>query len=159
MKEITLEDISKQVEEVKNEITGKKPPKHFSLKHIASAFIGSLLVGLPFMFRSLLFDVSLSLTGERLFLIIATTLVLLTAEIYFIGYSKVRDKSKRTFGQFWLKRIVTYYGISIIVSFFLVYIYGINYFVGTFDNVFKIVIAVSLPCALGASLSDLLGKY
>ncbi len=152
-------ELLRELIEIKKYIKGKTPPEHFSLKHIASAFLGSLLVGLPFMFRSLLFDVSLALTSDRLFLIIAVTLALLTAEIYFIGYSKVRDKTRRTFGQFWLKRIFTYYGISILVSFFLVYIYGINYFVGTFDNVFKIVIAVSLPCALGASLSDLLGKY
>ena len=159
MKKTNLEEVSKQIAEIQSRLTGKTPPEHFSLKHVASAFLGSLLVGIPFMFRSSLFDVSLALTNERLYLIMLVTIVLLTAEVYFIGYSKIRDKTKRHFAQFWLKRVVTYYGISMIVSFFLVYIYGLNYFAGTFENIFKVVVAVSLPCALGASLADLLGKY
>jgi uncharacterized membrane protein len=83
----------------------------------------------------------------------------LSTEIYFIGYTHVRNKKERPFGQFYAKRLVTTYGIAVTVSFFLSYIFGIIYLVDTFEQFMKIVLLISMPCSIGAAVGNLLKKY
>ena len=154
----TEERILKDLEKIKKEI--RKVPEHFSRQGIMKAFFGALIVGLTFVLKGLLLDVSQRLTSLHLAFIIITTFSILTAEIYFIGYMRVKktEKEERKFGQFWLKRIAAFYSIALIVSVGLVYLYGINLFLSGGDTA-RVIIALSLPCAVGASLADLLKKY
>ena len=137
----------------------EKVPGHFGIKHIITAFFGALFFGFSFMLSSLLFQVSLALTHQDLMLITVATWLILSAEIYFVGYTRVPDPTKRPFGQFWAKRILTYYFIALFVSFMLITLYGLPKFAPGTENVFKLVIAISFPAAVGAAVSDLLGKY
>ncbi len=137
----------------------EKVPGHFGIKHIITAFFGSLFFGFSFVINGLLFQVGLALTNKDLTLIIIATLLIISAEIYFVGYTRVPDPKTRPFGQFWAKRIITYYVIALFTSFLLISLYGIPKFAGGFENTFKLIIAVSFPAAVGAAVSDLLGKY
>ena len=155
-----MKKIEEKIQELHESLI-EKIPSHFSMRHVISAFIGALLFGLTFVMKGLLFQIALALTWKEIILIIISTLLILSGEIYFVGYFRLKPKhrKKRRFGQFWLKRITTYYGIAIAVSLFLIYIYGLEIFVGTTCNIFKLVVAVSLPAAIGASLADLVSKY
>jgi len=148
-----IQQIASDVRLIKEE-TVEKIPAHFSIKHIVSAFMGALLMGLTFVFKGLLLQVASALNKSHVLAIIVSTIFLLTAEIYFVGYGRVKNKAQRPFPQFWFKRVITYYAIAMLVSFFLVYIYGINLLAGV--DTMKVVVAVALPCAVGASLADLL---
>ena len=93
---------------------------------------------------------------------IVATLVILTAEIYFIGHRRVTKKSERKFGQFLLKRLLVFYLVAIAVSGLLVYLYGLYKLpqvIVSNTGVFNLVIIISLPCAIGAAIGDLLRKY
>jgi len=152
--------IEKKVVELHKQLI-EKIPSHFSMRHIISAFIGALLFALTFVMKGLLFQIAVALTWREIVLIILSTWLILTGEIYFVGYARLsaKERKERYFGQFWLKRATTYYGIAIAVSALLIYIYGLEIFVGTKCNVLKLIIAVSMPAAIGASLADLVSKY
>ena len=137
----------------------EKIPSHFGMKHLVTAFFGALFFGFSFMLNSLLFQIGLSLDNYNLLMITFCTWVILTAEIYFVGYTRVPDPDKRHFGQFWIKRLVAYYCIAIFTSFLLLSVYGITELVAVPYNVLKLVVAVGFPAAVGAAVSDLLGKY
>ena len=139
----------------------EKIPGHFDIKHVIAAFFGALFFGFTFVLKGLLIDVGLTLSNFDLFLMTLATWLILTAEIYFVGYDRVpvNQRKSRPFGQFWAKRFFTYYLISLFVAFMLLYLYGIVAIVGTLENVLRLVITISFPAAIGAAVSDLLGKY
>jgi len=152
-----LKQIASDIKLMKEEII-EKVPSHFSAKHLASAFIGALVIGFSFtLSKGLLVEIANILTLWRIVAIVAFTVLIVSSEIYFIGYSKIKNRVERPFGQFWLKRFVAYYAISYLVAFFLVYIYGLNILAGAETT--KVILLISMPCAVGASLADLLKQY
>jgi uncharacterized membrane protein len=150
-----LKKIKKDLNEIK-EILKPKEPKHFSKRHIITAFIGSLIIGQTFALKGLLYTVAYNLTKIHLLLIILATILILTIEIHFIGYSRLKKRKNRHFFQFWLKRIITYAIVAIIVSIGLVFLHNMN---TTIIDTIKIITVLGFPCAVGASLSDLLERY
>lgn len=158
-------DAAKEIKKIGSKISDlhekilEKRPSHFKSRDIMNAFFASLILGLVFIFKGSLFDIAVKLSGTHLVAIVIATLIILTAEIYFIGYSRVKKKKERHFCQFWLKRLVTLYAIAILISLFLIYIFGINILVHTSYDVLRIVIALSMPCAIGAAVPSLLKQY
>lgn len=140
-----------------------KKPSHFSHKDIARAFFGSLVFGFTFALKNILIDTALNLTIYHVAALILSTITIMTLEIYYIGYRRVptSERTQRKFGQFWLKRISTYYGIALLVSTFLVYIYNLNVYEGivTSYDLFRVIISISMPAGIGASIADLLKQY
>ena len=156
-----IDDIKKGVDELRERMLIAEPA-HFSVRDLVDAFFGALFLGITFIIKGLLIQVSTSLDNLHLTLIILSTLVIITAEIYFIGYSKVKKKSERKFGQFWLKRICAFYFVAVLTSTFLTYLFGLNLLPEINNNLFNIcrlVVLISLPCAIGAAITDLLKKY
>jgi len=153
-------EILRKIDKLEDKLLEKKP-SHFRKRDVVNATFGSLLFGLPFISKGLLLDISLKLSATNLFWIIVCTAVMLSVEIYYIAYSRVpkSDRPHRHFGQFWLKRFTTIYGIAILTSLFLVYLYGINSLAGSFENIVKIVVATSFPCAVGAAVPSLLKQF
>lgn len=160
MAKTKIDRIANDVRLIKQKLI-EKVPTHFSSHDVVRSFFGALLMGLTFVLKGQLFRVSLALKQAHLTLIVISTLVILTGEIYFIGYRHVShgEKKKRGFGQFWLKRITTFTFIALIVSFLLVYLYGIDLLAGSITDTLKVIIAVFMPCAIGAGLADLLKEY
>ncbi len=150
-----IKKIRKDIEIIKERIV-IKTPTHFSLYHVFVSFFGALILGQTFVLKGLLYSVSYSLSPVHIFAIVFVTLFVLSAEIYYVGYRRVRDKRKRHFGQFWFKRISTYLLIAFIISFGLIFLYNLN---SSLDHTLKIVVAMSFPCAVGASLADLVERY
>ncbi len=93
------------------------------------------------------------------YIMILLTFIFLTIGIYVIGYQRVVDKNRRRFGQFWLKRIFAFYLIGLLVAIGLSFLFGIQYLVNDGHFVSRVIIIMSVPCAIGASLADLLKKY
>jgi len=153
-----IDQIAQDVRVLRERIV-EKTPAHFDMKHVVTAFFGALFFGFTFVLKGLLFQVGLALTNMDLFLMTIATWGILTAEIYFVGYTRVPDPHKRPFGQFWIKRFFTYYFIALFASFLLLTLYGTHKFVTGPHEMFKLVIAVSFPASIGAAVSDLLGKY
>jgi len=155
------EELIQDIKIIKNKLI-EREPKHFGIRDIIHSFFGSLIFGLTFALKGLLVEVAVLLTRAQQILIVVSTLIILTFEIYFIGYKRVRAKEERKFFQFWFKRLVTFYLVAILVSFFIIYIYGLYNLptVGSsFRNMLKLVVVVSMPSAVGAGLADLVKRY
>jgi uncharacterized membrane protein len=155
------EELIQDIKSIKNKLF-QREPKHFGFKDILHSFIGSLIFGVTFALKGLLVEVAILLTTIQQILIVLSTLVILTGEIYFFGYTKVKIKEERKFFQFWFKRLVTFYLVAILVSFFIICIYGLPNLpsIGNnVNNIFKLVIVVSMPAAIGAGLADLVKRY
>lgn len=135
----------------------EKVPSHFDAAHIITAFFGALFFGFTFVLKGLLVQIGTTLTPPKLIAITLATLIILTAEIYYVGYRRIPNKKHRPFGQFWAKRLITYYGIAIFTSYLLLTLYNVTAL--SPEHTTKLVIAISFPAAIGAALSDLLGKY
>lgn len=154
-----IDRIEKQISSLYDKLYEKRP-SHFHKRDIVNAFFASFVLGLVFLFKGSLVEISLNLTNNNLFAIVFVTIVILSFEIYYVGYTRVSpsEKKNRKFGQFWLKRILTLYSISIIVPLVIVYLFGINSLVSN-GGIFRIIIAVSMPCAIGAAVPSLLKQY
>ncbi len=136
-------------------------PDHFNKRDIINAFFGSLTIGLTFILKGATVRTAVALDTLHVELVIAATLLVLIVEIYFIGYSRVKNKSQRKLGQFMTKRLFALYGITLATSFGLVYLLNLNHseYVRSFYDVMKIVVIVAFPCAVGAAVPSLLRKY
>jgi uncharacterized membrane protein len=156
-----IDDIKKGVDELRDRLLIKEPAD-FSMRDLTDSFFGALLLGLTFALKGMLVQVSSALQSIHLIMIVVSTLLLLTAEIYFIGYRRVKEKEKRKFCQFWLKRLVVFYLVAVAVALLLVYLFGLNLLPTVSANgmgVLKLVILISMPAAIGAAIADLLKKY
>lgn len=149
--------LSAEVALIRQILQRELPPEHFSSRDIVRSFFGAAFIGVTFVFSKYLVELAPQLDVQRLILIILSTVAILTLEIYYIGYQRVQDPQRKFF-QFWFKRLVTFYVVAILVSAYLSYIYSLTTVVGG-ENVIKLVIAMSMPCAIGASITDLMKKY
>jgi len=155
-----LEGIESEIFRLRERLLDRVP-EHFSTRDIINAFFGSLIIGLTFILKGATVRIAVGLDLTRVLLLIALTLFILMTEIYFIGYSRVKDKSHRKMGQFMTKRLVALYFITVITSFLLVYLLNLNNSpdLHDFNDVMKLVAVVAFPCAVGAAVPNLLQKY
>jgi uncharacterized membrane protein len=153
-----LEDLRQEVKLLKDKLI-IQTPEHFSKRNILSIFSGALFFGLTFMFKGLLVEIALILPTANILLIVASTIMILMGQIYFIGYNKVADKKRRKMGQFVLKRLAASYSIALIVAFYLSFIFGIMFVAGDILGFIKLVLVLTMPCAVGGAIGDLLHKY
>jgi len=150
--------IKNDVEKIRDKLIDHTP-EHFSKQDLVRASIGALFLGFSVLFSGNLVNLSIKIPTPHLFIIVLATVFILTVEIYVIGYSRVVDKVSRRFGQFWMKRITAFYATAIIVASLLAFIFGLYYLLPDFTSFFHLIVIVSAPCAIGASLGDLLKKY
>lgn len=136
----------------------REDPGHFSSKDIVNALFGALFIGVTFTLKGAVISTATHLTSNHIIMIIFSTLVILVAQTYFLGYAKVRNKARRRPGQFIFKRVTTMYIVAIIVSLYLVYVFGINYqesIANSPREIFKLVVLISMPCSVGAAIPAL----
>lgn len=150
-----VEEIKHELELITEKLVEKKLDR-FSKKDITNALFGALTVGLTFCFKGLLIEVGMSLPWSNVIMIITMTLFILTTEIYFIGYSHVKDVTNRPFGEFLVKRLFTMYAVALVVSFFLLFLFGFMYLSGSLENFVKLIFVVAMPSAIGAAIPNLL---
>jgi uncharacterized membrane protein len=137
-----------------------KEPAHFSKEDIFYSFFGALFVGIAFMSKGIVIDISRVLTASHIVSIIIVTSLLITVQIYYVGYRRVPlyERKQRTPGEFWAKRFFTIYLVSLLAATLLLYMYNVNYLIGSQENIAKAIIALAMPCSLGATFSDLFRK-
>ncbi|GIU70205.1 MAG: hypothetical protein KatS3mg002_1441 [Candidatus Woesearchaeota archaeon] len=160
IEELKFEDdiIKKDIEKIRRDLIDKTP-EHFNQKDILRAFMGSLFLAFSVAFSSNILNAAKTIPDSHIKFVILFTITILVAEIYFIGYQRVENKQKRKFGQFCVKRLTTFYLVSILVSIMITYIFGLVYLVDTPEQYYKLVLIISAPASIGASISDLLKKY
>ena len=81
--------LERKLDEVKKLLIEEKPPEKFGKKDFFYSFFGALVVGLTFMFKGLLIQSGINLAWSNVAMIVIVTLIILTIEIYLIGYSRV----------------------------------------------------------------------
>lgn len=150
--------IKKDIDTIRRELVDKTP-EHFSQKDVLRSFMGSLFLAFSVAFSSNILNAARSIPATHLKLVVLFTIIILTAEIFFIGYQRVEDKSRRKFGQFWIKRLLAFYVVALVVSVMLTYIFGLIYLVDSPEHYYRMVLLISGPASIGASISDLLKKY
>ncbi len=153
-----INNIEEDLKIMRKRLVEKEPP-HFSKRDIINAFFGALIIGLTFVFKGALIDTISRISTYYLALIILSTLIILSVQLYFVEYTKVKDKEHRPIFQFLIKRLATLYLIALIVSVYLIYIFNIDHAIGGFTNVFKLVIVISMPCSIGAAIPSLIKQY
>lgn len=160
IEELKIEDdiIKNDIQKIRRELVDKTP-EHFNQKDVLRAFMGSLFLAFSVAFSSNVVTAAKKIPDEHIKLVVVFTLVILIAEIYFIGYQRVDNKSKRKFGQFCVKRLFVFYLVAILVSIMITYIFGLVYILDSSEQYYKMVLIISGPASIGASISDLLKKY
>jgi uncharacterized membrane protein len=163
--ERTLKDERREVGEIEQEIRLleekllEKRPSHFSKRDVVNAFFASLIIGFTIILKGRVVDIALNLTATHIIALVIGTCAILYAEIYYVGYTRVRPEEHRRLGQFMAKRFFTFYGVSVTVAFGLTYLLGIDRFIPTFAGVLKLVALVSMPCAAGAAIPSMLKQF
>ena len=150
--------IKNDVERIKDKLIDHTP-EHFSRQDTIRASIGALFLGFSVLFSGNLVNLAIKMPSYHFLFIILGTIIILTLEIYIIGYSRVTDKVTRKFGQFWMKRLTLFYATGIIIAVVLAFTFGLQYVVPNKAQFLSLIVIVSAPCAIGASLGDLLKKY
>ena len=149
--------IKNDVERIKDKLIDHTP-EHFSRQDFIRASIGALFLGFSVLFSGNLINLVTKLPTPHLYIIVLGTLLILTLEIYIIGYSRITDKISRRFGQFWMKRVAAFYITALAIAIVLSFTFGVQYLISE-DKFVSLIIVLSSPCAIGASLGDLLKKY
>jgi len=153
-----VENIESQIQYLEEKLLEKRP-SHFSKRDIVNAFFASLIIGFTVILNARIIDIAMALTPAHIVTIIIATCLILFAEIYFVGYTRVKPEEHRKLGQFMAKRFFTFYTVAIIVSFVLTYILGIDMFIPTFAGIVKLVVLISMPGAAGAAIPSMLKQF
>lgn len=153
-----LQNIATDVQAVKHEVLSISPPEYFSVKDVARSFFGALFLASTFIFSSALGKQAEIINGWHMIAIVVVTIAVLSVEIYFIGYARIKDRRRRPFYEFWGKRVTTFYAMALIVAFGLSYLYGFDIALGP-QVMLKFCVILSFPASVGAALADLLKRY
>jgi len=155
-----IDEIKEDVEKIEKTLLDRSP-RHFSTRDIVNAFFGALIIGLTFILKGAAVSTAINLKTIHIIFIILSTILILSAETYFIAWTKVKNKKQRGLGQFLLKRVTTMFVVAFVVSVYLVYVFGVNnqqFIANNPLNVLKMVILIGMPCAVGAAIPGLLVK-
>jgi len=163
--EKVLTDERNEVAEIEQEIRLleekllEKRPSHFSKRDVINALFASLIFGFTIVLRGGVESLVKALTPIHIIAIIIATSIILYLEIYYVGYTRVRPEEHRKLGQFVAKRFFTFYGASLLVALALIYLFGVNELLANFQEIMKMVILVSMPCAIGAAIPSMLKQF
>src|SRR3989344_1371771 len=86
-----LDVIMKDVELMKEKMIDKRP-SHFSKRDIINAFFASLILGITFVLKGGFVRTAVAMNSWHILVVVLSTFVILSVEIFFIGYSRVKDK-------------------------------------------------------------------
>jgi uncharacterized membrane protein len=155
-----IKEIDSEVHRLEKELVERTPTK-FGTRDVARSFFGSLLVAFSFVLKGALVRTAVMMGPRNIVAIMIASISIIVIEIYYFGYRKIKNKKERRLGQFILKRLPTFYLISMIVAAGLVFSYGVNNdsIIQSNLDVFKVIIAVSFPASIGAGFSDLMKRY
>ena len=134
-----------------------RPPNHFSIHDFLNAVFGSFFVAITFLASGNMTAYALRLEILNMVAIVIFTFIVITFEIYILGYRFVRKKAKRPFYEFWGHRFPTMVLSSFVSIYALMYLYGLNEYYSSLDML-KIAIAIFLPAAAAGAAMESLRK-
>ena len=155
-----IDKIEKDVETLKEALLEQRPDRFSAAKDIARSFFGALFIAATFVFTGTLFDVVKKMELYQTIIIITATILILFAEIYIIGWSRIKRLKEpgRNVFEFTVKRIAVAYLVSIIVAAFYMIVLGFTRELSGMQ-IFNFIVLVAMPCSIGAVVADLLRKY
>lgn len=151
----------KQIQEKRKNLTEKlekKQPAHFKIRDVVHDFFAALIFGLALVFKSDLPHFAKIMSYNHVIAIVVSTILILTGTIYFSGYKGITDKTTKFFW-FWLDRLLGHYAIAIIVSAYIIFLFAFNTQVSSPAEVYQMIMILSMPCAIGAAVPNLLKEY
>ena len=154
-----IDKIAQDVQLLKERLLEQRPDR-FSARDIARSFFGALFIAATFVFTSKIFDIVKQMQQYQLIVLITATIIILVAEIYFIGWSrlkKLREPGRNVF-ELTIKRVIVAYAVSIAVAVFYLYVLGFSRALSSHEMV-NFIFLVAMPCSIGAAVADLLRKY
>ena len=157
-KEKELQEIKKiedRIELLTQKIIDKRPTK-FKMRDLMHDFFASLLVGLTIIFKGHLYKLAETMTIYHVVLVFISTIIILTAAIYFGSYININNKKEWPFFTFWIKRLTGFYAVALIVAFFLIFIFGFNVLLIEPSGLIKVAISLAMPCSIGAAIPTLI---
>jgi uncharacterized membrane protein len=136
---------------------GVRPPHHFSVHDFLNAVFGSFFVALTFLFKGGMTSIALNMPVANMIALVIFTFVIITFEIYMLGYRYVRKRAQRPFRQFWVHRFTTMVLASFGSIYLIMYLYGLdaNY---THIEMLRIACTIFLPAAAAGAAMELLRK-
>lgn len=154
-----ISKIAEDVELLKERLLERRPER-FSRMDIARSFFGALFIGATFVFSGRLVDIIKVMEMSRILFLVVATIAILIAEIYFVGWTKIKSLKEpgRNIFEFTIKRLFVFYAVSVIVAIFYFYILGFNKLLLGTESI-EFIFLVAMPCSIGAAVSDLLRKY
>ncbi|MBU0535445.1 MAG: DUF2391 family protein [Nanoarchaeota archaeon] len=135
----------------------KIEPHHFTWNDFFKALLGSLVVGITFLFKGAMQTYALSMKYTNIILVITITLVVVSLEVYFLSYRFVVNRKARPFSEFWAKRFFAIVISSFAAIYLLMYVYGINHFL-THTEILKLSVAIFMPAAIAGAAVEILKK-
>lgn len=136
----------------------KREPPRFTRDDFARAFFGSFIAAVTFLFKGSMVSFSIQMSVFSTMAVALLTCLLLTVEIYVLGYKYVQDRKRRPFLEFWAKRFFSIILSSFLAIYLLMFAYGIQDIVGDPTLLFKVAIAVLLPAATAGGAVEILRK-
>ena len=153
-----IKRIEDRIETLTQKLIEKTPVK-FKVRDYMHDFFASLIVGLTIIFKGHLYLLEQTMSTVHFILVIASTIAILTAAIYFGSYIHISNREGTPFLKFWISRIFANYAIAMIVSFFLISVFGFNSLLATPFGLLKVTIGLAMPCSIGAAIPSLLKEY
>lgn len=153
-----IKKIEDRIEFLTQKLSDKQPTK-FKIRDLVHDFFASLIVGLTLTFKGNLSGLIVMMENLHVISVIISTIIILTLQIYYVGYIKVSDKEGNPFFGFWIKRFLGFYIVAILVSSYIVFMFALNKHVQNSYDVIKMVIALSMPCAIGAAIPTMFKEY
>jgi len=135
----------------------KREPHHFSLRDFLKAMLAALIVALTFVFKGSMFEYAEKMNSSHVFFVLVVTCIIVTIEIYFLGYRFVTNRKERPFYEFWAKRFFTIITSSFIMVWLIIHMYGINEYITTQEEL-KFIFAVLFPSAIAGAAMEILKK-
>ncbi|HLC98566.1 MAG TPA: hypothetical protein VJC00_01000 [Candidatus Nanoarchaeia archaeon] len=133
-------------------------PAHFSRKDFFKALFGSFVIGLTFLFKGSLVSYAIKMGWYNVILVLFTTFLVVSLEIYALSYKFVVHRKERPFYEFWSKRFFAITISTFIAIYFSIYIYGINSFL-TQIEILKVTSAVFMPAAITGAAVEVLKEF
>ena len=133
----------------------------FNVQDIGRSVFGALFFGLTFSLKGAVVSTAKLLGPWNLVILILSTVIILYLEIKFIGYWRVpkKEQKNRPFPRFLRHRMTIFLLSGVIISGFLIFGMGVYLQFESFQEILNAMVLLFAPCAIGASISDLVKTY
>ncbi len=143
-----LEDIEEKITELFNDYENSKKEQTLKLADLVQELIGALIIALPFSLTEEIWELANRLSLGRVLFIFLITVVMV---YLFLRFSKLQNWAMQNVLGFIPIRLITSLGVSLMVSFFSILLFGIYPdFLNSPEQVVKATLLVTTFAVIGS---------